>query len=274
MKKNIGALGTLLLAGALIFTSCDDFFSSSWGTEREYDPAKISINAANAKDWVKEAAGNPKLAAAIGEKIKQELSGVDQGQPSSSQIILMEAGMELAVESAGLGQVLLSNASGAVGKLINSDDPGEDFKGLVSDIVNDLRSENLHKAAGNLADIAGKAMTSASLSSDQAPEFSDNFKQAVSASNVGEAVMVLAIDLFPQTIVDQLKTDPENVNFGDFAEYGAGLTLDNGKVKVDDSAGQKAQVLAAYLNMIADDNGSKFGKNPITSAIKTQFLGA
>jgi hypothetical protein len=274
MKKHICVVGIFLLAGTLVFTSCDTFFSSSWGTEREYDPANITINnSADAKKWLAEAAGRPKLAAAVGEKIKQVLSNVNQGHPTLDQIKMIEAGVEAAIEQAELGQILLSNAGGAVGKLMNSNNIGEDFKGLVSDIVTDLKSGSISQAAGNLAGIAGKAMTSASFANGETPEFSNEFKQSASASNVGEAVMVLAIDLFPQSIVDQLKTDPENVVFSDFDEYNAGLTFNNGKVEVDGTAGQKAQVLAAYLNMIADDAGDKFDKNPITSALKSQFLG-
>jgi hypothetical protein len=267
-KKAMSMVGVLLLASALIFSACDQFFSTSWGTARKYDPSKIKLNAKNVDDWVNTAIGNPELAAALTEKIKDELSGVPQGNPSPDQEKLQEAGVTLAIEASGIGESILSNASGLISKLTeeNNDDLKNTVTELLNDIQSDFRGHNGSTAAENLAAIVGGSLASGSYGNGTTPEFTGLYANKAKPSDVGQAVMVLALSIIEDKGLSVSSVDLENLD-----QSSLGITINNGKAEIVGTPDQKTIVLAAYLNLIAEDKNGKFGKNDITSAIKEAF---
>jgi hypothetical protein len=268
-RKTIPAFGVLLLLCVLVFSGCDQFFSTSWGTARDYDPGKIKLNAGNVDSWVTTAVGNPKLATALTDKIKDELKGVPPGNPSKDQEKLQEAGVTLAIEASGIGESILSNASGLISKLSddeNLEEAKDTVTELLGDIQNDFRSNNGSKAAGNLAEIISGSLDPNKLGNGDNPEFSGLYAEKAKPSDVGQAVMVLAL-----SIIEDKGLNVSSVDLDHLESQSLGITIENGRAKIDENADQKTIVLAAYLNLIAEDKGGKFGSNSITSAIKEAF---
>ncbi|MDR2479933.1 MAG: hypothetical protein LBD48_11550, partial [Treponema sp.] len=157
-KKTAPVIGVFLLLGALIISSCDHFYSTSWGTPRKYDPKNIKLDAGNVDSWKETAVGNPELAAALTEKIKDELKGVEQGNPNKDQAKLQDAGVSLAIEASGVGTTIVSNAGSVIDKIEQLEKDGgsneaevkETVKELFEDIQGDFKSNNGSKAADNL----------------------------------------------------------------------------------------------------------------------------
>ena len=258
-KSGVAKAGTVLLTAAaltlaLTLVSCDDFFSSSFGKAREYDTAKIELNAGNANDWVRQATGNPSLAAAITKKIKEEVAGMGD---TADRAALQNAGVKLAVESSGVTYIIISDAANALSALESGDHNEDSVKNLLSDIQKDFGADG-EKAAGDLAEIVNVGIST----TDNVPEFSNTYAATADPATVGEAVMVLALAVIP---------DVNNATLSNLVDLGLEVNTE-GKVKVTGSSPTNEQkALAAYLNLIADDRNGKFGNNPITSGIKDAF---
>ena len=242
---------------ALIFTSCDDFFSKSFGKPRKYDVSKIDLNAGNVDKWIDLAVGNPELADALTEKIKQELKHAK----GKDKAILMDAGVKLAVESSGLGESILSNAADLLGNLTDSD--GKDLDEVMTDLIkkirNDFNSKGGKKAANNITAIVSSDISG--TGNGEAPQFGDGYKNTVSPGDVAEAVMVLALaELGNDSIDDWSDLDRLDLKY----EQGVGFVVIVG------SPSPNQITIAAYLNLILN-GGSKFDDNPLTSAFKDAF---
>jgi hypothetical protein len=254
MRKNqLSGLicGCVVVLAAL--ASCDDFYSTSWGTEREYDVSKIDLTSGNLEDWKRKAAGNPTLAEKLTEKIISEL----EGKSSAEKAALQKAGVSLAIEQSGIGSIIIEVAGSDLDNLINGgEDAARDLFGKVQS-----KSGGVDKAAANIVTIAGK---SSITTSGGVPSFSngDLYADSVSASDVGMAVAVLALAVIPD--IDSST---------DLSDLSTHLTVESGNVKIVGNAIDEEKTLAAYLNLIADDKNGKFSDNPLTSGLKAAFFG-
>jgi hypothetical protein len=267
MVKNRYFVIGLVLLGAWVVISCDDFFSSSWGTEsaRTYEPSKIEITAENADGWVEKARGNPELADAITEAIKKELDGkVKQGNATEDQAKLQEAGVTLAIESSGVGPSIVINAAGAVNDAAE-DGPIIAIVDLMKNVQSDFDKNNGEKAARNLCLIVNWSLEERwnSYGSGDIPRFSGLYAENAKASDVGQAVVVLTLALVGKPI--------DEVDLQDLKDYGISVNSSKKVKLIIDDPTNEAVVLAAYLNLIADDKTGKYDNDPLTSAIKSTF---
>ena len=277
MKKTVCyALIALILV--LSFTACDEFFSNSWGTTRDYDPEKIDLNAANVSQWVDQAIGNPDLADAILKKIKQEMK--KQPKESKDWQKLQQAGIKLAVESSGLGEAIVSNALDALSKLDKETELDETLvKDILSGIQDDFNSSGGVNAAENLADIV-IASLDGSFQDGDPPKFSEAFAESADPSDVAEAILVLVLGI----LGDEGKSvTDDDLNWNDVEDLAKGLAFDNHTdpthphIVIDTSTNDgnlpddKTLALAAYLNLIVD-HPDKFGDNPLTETIRDAFF--
>jgi hypothetical protein len=254
------------LLPALILVSCDSFFSTSWGSERSYDPDNIKLSADNLDSWIRNSIGNPKLAAALAAKIKQEV----QTKPESAERLkFQEKGVELAVRASGIGTSIAINAADVLGDIDNIEE------GAVKDILTKIQgdfSSGGPQAAADLASIVSVSLDPNTVDEDSAPKFTGLYAQNAKGGDVGQAVLVLSLAVLGDgeaisDAVDKLAKGNEEI---------AGLTLDNDnkRIVIADSSGASPQAiaLAAYLNLIAGDTTTgRFDDNPLTSAIKEAF---
>ncbi|MDR1930412.1 MAG: hypothetical protein LBQ44_07255 [Treponema sp.] len=263
VKKQIFLPGLLLLA--LIFTSCDSFFSDSWGQMRDYDPSKIDLNAGNLDSWIESSIGNPKLAAALAEKIK---ATVKNSADSKERAKFQEAGVTLAVEASGIGASILSNAGAALGDI--EDLQEEAVMDILKKIQDDFKSGG-PQAAASLAEIVSVPGTLTGNTQGGTPEFEGNYAGTAKAGDVGQAVLVLALAVFGETGDVEAEID-KLTESGNPAVAGLQIDSVSGRIKIADAdPAPEAVALAAYLNLIAEDNTGRFADNPITDALKKAF---
>jgi hypothetical protein len=235
-------------------TSCDDFFSTSWGKPREYDISKITLTRSNLKTWKTKTAGNPELAEALVKKIIGELDGKSGAEKADFQ----SAGIDLAIVQSGLGIKILEVAGSDL-----SDIDSEDG---VKNLLKKVQSGSGHTAADNIAAIVSKSGLE-NTSAGSSPKFPDTDAYGLTAdpANVGLAVMVLALSAIPTIDGDT-----------DLSDLSPNLELSEGnvKIKANTTPTPNEIALAAYLNLIANDTSGKFDDNVITSGIKEAFLTA
>jgi hypothetical protein len=260
-RKRIHGAVMVLLAGALVFTACDNFFSSSWGTARTYEASKIELSTDNLDGWLDTAVGNRELANALTEKIKKELKEGNLSEPDKAAF--RKAGVELAVEAAGLGESLIGNAADLLGGLSNGGGL-DSINDILGGIQEDFQANDGNKAANDIAEIIdGSLKTNGSV-----PEFKDDDLYARNAdpSDVSQAVMVLALAV----IGDQ---DPDTIDLSDSDSLGLSIDKTGSPpvVSVTEPDDPVTTALAAYLNLIAADTSGKFDDNELTSAIKDAF---
>ncbi|MDR2445367.1 MAG: hypothetical protein LBD44_05480 [Spirochaetaceae bacterium] len=239
----------------LTLVACDDFFSTSWGEAREYELSKINLTVDNLEDWKGKAAGNPDLAAKLVDKI---INGLD-GKSGAEKAAFQTAGIELAIEQSGIGTTIVELA----GKDISNIKDEDGLKDLLSSVQGKFSGD---AAAGNIATIA---LASNLTGGDTTPSFSQNdpYMAQASASDVGMAVVVLALSLAPENVssYDKLEESLPNLE----------ITGNEGNREVSVKSGStpspEEKALAAYLNLIANDTTGKYEKNPITSGLKSAF---
>ena len=245
---------------ALSITACDDFFSSGWGSPREYQAENINVTIHNLDRWLERTVGNPPLARLVSENISKQVA--DPNHPYRG--IFQRAGIRIAVESSGLGASLLSNAFNVLSDIADADDDQieQKLKNVLSKVQDDFRSSGGVAAATNIATIAVDDITL----SNGAPTFpSGTFVHETTPSEVAKAILVLTL-----AVVEE---NGMNVNdWNNFALDQIGLESNAaGIVVVDENSSATFHVLAAYLNLIAADN--KFEGNFLTGAIRDAFLG-
>ena len=243
-----------------VFVSCDEFFSTSFGKPRKYDISKINITAGNLDKWIDLAVGNPELAAALTEKIIQELDS----KTGAEKAKFMDAGVKLAVESSGLGESILSNSADILADLADAD--SDELEGILTklfeNIRNDFNSGNGQKAADNIAAIASKDIEYTEQSNGWAPQFGQEYRDTASPGDVAEAILVLVLgELGDADIEDWNKLPKMDLAY----DPDEGCFVVKG---VDPSDNQIA--VAAYINLIIV-GGDKFNDNPLTSAIMKGF---
>jgi hypothetical protein len=217
--------------------------------------AKVTLSQSNLKQWKKAAIGNPELSAALVNKIISELDGKTGKEKAAFQ----EVGVELAIEQSGLGVKMIEAASELTDM---TDDDG------VKNLLKKMQSGIDPKAAGNIATIVGAASFTATGGGTPAFPADDPYASNANPSDVGLAVMVLALAVLP-TITDETDLD-------ELPSTNIEVTSTDGvsTVKIISSPSNVTPAelaLAAYLNLIASDTTGKFDNNMITSSIKSAF---
>jgi hypothetical protein len=156
VKKKIMIPGVLL---SLVFVSCTDFFTSSWGTWAARDPANLirNVSAGNVDEYITMAENNPDLSLELLKKI----GGASGSASGSDKAKLQSAAVTAAINASNLTTTLMNNAAD-VSSLENTDD----VKNLVTSTLNSMN--NLTPASDALVGILeqDKAAFMASASAD------------------------------------------------------------------------------------------------------------
>ena len=262
MKKNYIFILLILI---ISLSSCDDFFSDSWGDQRDFARPKIEVNADNVDDWVKVAMGNPELADVLGDLILLELFNQAQQENQSNQwdkAALLDGGTKVVVESSGLGMSILTHAADALTEL-EEESNAESMQDILRSVQDDFNSNGGIDAANKLADMAVTCIDDP----HGVPRFENAYTQTVQPGNVSEAIMVL--------VLGELGDDPIDDNWNNVSDLSGDLAISTNKeVHVTGTNPSNISIaLAAYLNMISDDTTGKFDKNPFTSALSDAFFG-
>jgi len=258
-RKIICLFSVYILLGAFVFTICDAFYSTSWGNPRSYDPANIDLNADNMDYWLSIAVGNPELAKALAEKLKDLV----QGMPDTAEKAkLQNAGIQLAIEASGLGTTFLGNID-KVSDLLGDGSVAE-REDILLDLIGSFINDVDRSATSDLAEIVQPANPPGF---GNPPHFSAAFKDETSASDVGKAVVLLLVTMVGDMSNSEHMENALKGEFGFRVEPGKAVFYVDPISDHDDYI--KAQTLGAYLNLITEDppNG-KFSKNPITKSIK------
>ena len=256
MKPTLPVILTACIL-ALSVTACDDFFSSGWGSPREYSADNINVTISNLDRWIDRTIGNPPLAKLVSENISRQVA--DLNHPHRAQF--QRAGIRMAVESSGLGVALFTNALTILSDMADTDDENMDamLKGVFSGIQRDFRNSGGVGAARNITTIAAHDI------SGNPPEFSDvAFVNGSTPSEVGQVILVLTL----------AKLEEENINdmtYWGFDLKAFDLELSGGKVMIVGTPDPKAIVLAAYLNLILEEDNGRFADNFLTVAIRDAF---
>ena len=248
MKKIPFLAISAILVFSLCFSSCDGFFGSSWGSNRKYDASKISLDLGNLDQWVEAAVGNPDLADALTEVIKEKVkksNGKEKGR-------YQEAGIKVAVESTGVGTSILTNGLDALADLVNEDYESEEklIKDLLSSILDDFNANDGPQAAEDIAEML--EITTQSLA--YVPTLPLDYLEFAKPGDVAQAILILVLaELSNEELeLDNLKNYFENIT--------SGLSYDEppfpGKIQADSSASETAVVLAACFNFLIDSDGS------------------
>jgi hypothetical protein len=253
VRKVLKTVWVLTVLVLFAVTSCDNFYSTSWGKAREYDASKITLTQDNLKQWKKAAVGNPELSEALVKKIISQLDGKSGAEKAEFQ----SAGIEFAIEQSGLGVKILELA----GSDLSNIDSEEGAKDLLKKVQNALSSTQ--SAADNIGKIVSKSSITGKAA-NETPKFdvNDPYGKTVDPSNVGLAVMVLALAEF-----DDIG------NMKDISDLpGFDFTGDNPPlVKITSANASDNEIaLAAYLNLIVSD--SRFDDNQVTKGIRDAFL--
>jgi hypothetical protein len=259
IKKSGSFLLCVLVLTALVFVSCDSFFSTSWGSERDYDPSKIDLTIKNLDSWIQKSIGNPKLAAALTEKIVKKIEA-NPDPWNQDTATYQEKGVKLVIEASGIGTSILSNAADVFSDIENlkGDEAEQAVKDILSNVQDDFSSggpqaaENLTKIInGNITDPTGT------------PELTGIYARDASPGDVGQAVLVLALG-----ILDDINGDFDKLKSGTDSIAGIKLnTSDKRFFCAGSETTSQSIALAAYLNLIAG-GGKKFENNPVTKALK------
>ena len=249
----------MLIIFVIGLSACDNYFSESWGSPRDYDIDNIDVNINNVDEWVERSIGNPDLAEVLVEKITKELIHATN---SWDRAVLLEGGVKLAVENSGFGASIITYAADLLGELESGSDI-ETVQDMFRKMQNDFNSGRGPNAADSLAAMALRCIQ---IDADGVPRFEDAYAQTAQAGDVAEAVMVL--------VQRELGTDPIDDNWNDISMLSGDLVIHNRAVRTANSdAGDTSIALAAYLNLISD-NPEKFSANPFTNALNNAFFGS
>jgi hypothetical protein len=122
----------VLLAG--VFTSCDDFFTTSWGKWAARDMSKmdIKVSADNIDDLMDQASNDKDLQV----KILDELVDASKKASGKDKQKLQDAGVDLALSSTDIVGTVMDNI-GDIESFDSMEDP-EEMKKYISGIVNNI----------------------------------------------------------------------------------------------------------------------------------------
>jgi hypothetical protein len=152
-KKGLNFVVCLLIAGlaAGSFMSCTDFFTSTWAEWARRDATKMApkVTAANIRDLIDQAQGNPDLSLDLLKKIEEALK--DPKLTPAERSILRAAALEAAVNASGIASSLL-NGVGDLLAAMGSGDAGS-ATGILSTLVGGMT--NLEETSSALNAIFG-----------------------------------------------------------------------------------------------------------------------
>jgi len=252
-KKTLFRIGVCIALGAFVFTACDSFYNDSWGSQRKYAPKEL--NADNVGELVDASVGNPELALALAKKVRDTVKGMDDSRRDKAK--LQAAGVELVFEASGLGTSLLSHIDKALG-VVEARDKDADIEPALVKLLNSVRAD----FDFSVADILVAIVQPREGFQGDIPQFAESYKQTASASNVGEATMILILATMGETheiasLHDELET-----------KFRVERTPDMPTLfEVSSGADSKDRALAAYLNCVFGDGTGRFEKNPITKGL-------
>jgi hypothetical protein len=139
MMKKIIISGLL---ASLIFVSCTDFFTTSWGEWAARDPASLirKVTASNVDELISMSENNPDLSLEVLKKISNA-AGSASGTEKTK---LQTAAVTAAVNASNLTTTLMNNVSN-----VSALEDADAVKALVTNTLNSMN--NLAPAADNLA---------------------------------------------------------------------------------------------------------------------------
>ena len=254
---------------ALSFSACDDFFTEGMGSFRDYQVEHINVTVNNLDRWLDRSVGNPSLAARVGEAILLKLD--DPSLSPEDRAIFLRAAIRITVASSNMGVIILSNALGALADLadienLTDEEMADVLKNIVANIQGDFRNAGVSAAAANIVSIINR--DGGIDGANGVPTFPANsFVRDANPSDVAQTILVL-------TLAEMEDKDLNAGNWENFDLHVFGLELNEAnEIAVrTDAASDTARVLAAYLNMIADDTSGVFGDNFLTGAIGHAFF--
>ena len=268
MKKISFPALLAVLIFALNFTSCDDFFSSGWGTPRDYRVSNINLTVNNLERWFDRSIGNPDLAMRINEAIIIRLRALDPNDPA--RMVFQRYGIRIAISSSNMGVIILSNALDALTNLADIDDLEDDaIKDLLLDILGSIQNDFVRAGGVAAAESIAAIADIGNFPQGEAPTFPDNsFVENANPSEVAKAILVLTL-----AMVEKSDEVDDIADWGEFDldDLDIGLALSpDGKIIVDGDPTPEALVLAAYLNLV--NNDPRFGDSFLTGAIRDAFF--
>ena len=254
-------IAILAVITALIFSSCDDFYSDSMGSSREYDWRNIDVSANNVSDWVLISVGNPALATAVQQAILHRLETVNDSR--RDRAILLEYSSRLALESSGVGNSILIRATDML-DIIGSDAELDVLVDSLTEILRKLQ-EDFKSGGGSEAAQRLAALLKFGINDQTGiPTFDQEYINSIQPSDVTEAIVVLLLG----EMTDNNDYDIDNLY--DLKSMGLELTRDDPpKAKVIEDGNppsDNAVAIAAYINLMAT-NPEKFENSPLTGAI-------
>ena len=252
-----------LAAVVFFFLSCDNFYRGSFGSFRNYDSSNINVSAANVDEWIDHAVGNPQLAAAVVEKIIEEMEKLPPNSPEKAK--LLEGGIILAVESSRLGEIIITRAAELLGDL-DDDHDSKTVENILHNIQMDFDASGGKRAADSIAHMINMCLRGSPALNGGIPRFEEVYARSARPGDAAEAILVLVLGELNGNSVD---------DWNDIQSVADGLTIANNRIQVDTGRGNPSPsslALAAYLNLIADDP-DKFGDNPLTETIYDAFFG-
>jgi hypothetical protein len=128
MKTKIIVLGILL---PLVFVSCTDFFTSSWGEWAARDPASLipKVTASNVDELISMTENNPGLSLELLKKI----NGAVGSASGSDKARLQNAAITAAVNASDFTNVLMNNAAD-----VSSLEDADNVKALITNTLNSM----------------------------------------------------------------------------------------------------------------------------------------
>jgi hypothetical protein len=166
---------------SLVFVSCTDFFTTSWGKWAARDPASLipNVTASNVDELISMSENNPDLSLEVLKKIGKA-SGSSSGGDKAK---LQNAAITAAVNASNLTNVLMNNVSN-----VSSLKEAEDVKDLMTNTLNSM--DNLTSASDTLTGIL--AQDTAFTDSASA----DDLAMAAALILAGEAKKAGDLDVF------------------------------------------------------------------------------
>ena len=267
MRKAMVPVVLVILIIALSFTACDDFFSSGWGSPRDYRVGNINVTANNLDNWLDRTLGNQPLAMRVSEAI---LIRLNNPPPLSEEhrARFQRAGIRIAVEASGLGTALLNNAFGLLADMADFEGLGYDkLKEILGGIQGSLRGSGSAAAESIASMVAMDIDTSSGV-----PTFpSSSFVHQANPSEVAKTIMVLTL---AETEHERLDISQGDWEYFCLEAFGLDLNPEGKVVVAYDNMSPRPTTLAlaAYLNLIAGENFDS-RNNFLIEAIRSGFFG-
>jgi hypothetical protein len=224
----------LAVAAVVLLSSCSNFFTTSWGKSSARDPGTIKVTSSNVKDLLKESKGDTKTSRGILSKIKDQVAGKENPDPT-----LQTAAVTAANQASGLGTVVLDS----IDTILGDDVPTEEaLNQLLAEVQNKTKGNDLQ---GIAADVAA-SLPKPTADSEGALVFPDSFYDSTSEADLTLLTLTLVL--------------AESEGYGDFDTYIE--TWTDGTRDLSDSTGiltPSERIIAAAANGIIKKKGGTLG---------------